>query len=476
MMWFLFFLALFAVYALISYSIFHSYTYIHSNLLFYAEKALIAIQSNFKFENIGFVYPPASFVPFLLYNNPLIIPAFVSALVSTLFALYIMKEFKTNLISSLIIVLLFLNPLYIFLATQRFDVIIFYILLAVSVGYSIKYLAEKHSVYVFYAGILFGLTFFVDFRSVFLIPLYALTFFLSTKKDNIPYRIAVMIVKLTPIFFFVLSWLYLNWLFMGDPFYFIKSPYSFFKGEPVPEEFKYAAGSFMQSLMATLRELMFNLPLILPYFVVLFFVGKNMPIYGIPVYLTYLIPVFLMYFSIYYHVFFPYRYTSILFLLFALIFALYTKTSKHIAVLISMIISFISSFILPIYSKDLNEKLFIEAIMGKPIQKLTKEEALLSAKIIRYSNCTNILSDDAYTFPVIYFTGRTDKFILPHNYVFYSALSNPSLFVDCLLISSNRKDLINKRFPEAQNGRVPGFYLLYRGSEYMIFKRLERNN
>lgn len=468
------FFPLFIFYVLISYIFFTEYFYMHPNLLFFAEKALIAIQTGLRLENIGFVYPPFAFIPFLFYNNLYFVPSFVSALLTTFLIIFLLKECQNSHIILLPIVFVFLNPLYLFLATQRFDVLMFYIVLTISVIYVIKYLIAGYSLYIFISGILLGLIFFIDFRSVFIVPLYVLSIFFSTKNKGISYKLAITTVIITPIFFFLLSWFYLNWAFTGNPLDFIENPYSYFRNEHIPEEFTIASGTLIGSLILTIKQLIINFPLIIPYFVQFLFIRKFKLLFGVPFYLMYILPVFLLYFSIYYGIFFPFMHTAVLFQLFSIFFSCRMRTIESYPVIISFLISFFFTFLLPLYSKDLNEKFFVGTFLGKTIEDINLKDDLKTSQVIKSSKCELILTDDAYTFPVIYFSKNINNFILPHNSIFFTSLSNPALFADCLLISRNSKDFLNKRFPKAQHGFVSGFYLQYSSSKYMLYIRYDK--
>ncbi len=476
MVWLLFILLSFS-YAFISVNLFMEHQYIHSNLIFFGEKALIATQKALRLENIGFVYPPIAFVPFLLYNDPLVVPAIVSALMSALLVWYILKTNKGETYSFMALPLLLFNSLYVFLASQRFEVLIFYLLIAFSALYALRHMREGYSIHIFLAGIMFGMTFFVDFRSILLIPIYVLSIFLSVEKRGLSYRLAIIVVKLTPIVFFFLSWLYLNWIFTGSPFYFIESPYSFFRSEPIPEEVRLASGSVFSSLILTSKYLLLNLPLILTYFILPFYMKRYYFLYSIPIFLIYLIPAFLLYFSIYFGLYFPYMHTSVLFLIFSLVFAYYMGFASSRLFIFLMFISYLVSFFMPFYSRDLNEKAFIASLWGKGIPKvLSLGEEIKTADLLKERVCSQVLSDDAYTFRVVYFTEDSSIFMLPHNYAYYTALSNPSLFVDCILISRHEMDLLSRRFPRAQQGFLPGFYLIHEGEKYMLYLRQEGFN
>ncbi|QID33857.1 hypothetical protein [Pampinifervens florentissimum] len=472
---FIVFFILFLLYFYISQELFFKFDYIHSNLLFFAEKALIAVQSGFRVENIGFVYPPIAFVPFLIVNDPLLVSPIISALFSTFLITYLIKTYKTDALSILSISIIMLNPLYLFLSSQRFDVLLFYILLSLSVFYTVRHIETKYSLYIFVAGLLLGITFFVDFRSLFVVPVYFISLFLLTSKENFPYRVAIVVVKITPVVFFLFSWLYLNWIFTGNPLNFIQSPYSFFRSEPVIDEFIQASGSFIRSLYLTLKQLFLNSLLILPYFLVIPYIKRFKLLYTTPLFLVYIVPIFVFYFSIYFGMSFPYMYSSVLFLLFSLVFAFYLRIANSKPYLFSMIIAFLSAFFIPDHSKDLNEKEFIGSLKGRiiPERISIKEDRIIAELLIGYG-CKKILSDDAYTFPVVYFTGSSNIFILPHNYTYYTALSNPITFADCMLISRNSKDAIKKRFIKSESGFVPNFYLVYDGLKYMLYTNTNR--
>ncbi len=477
MMFFAILFTLFILYFYISQELFFKFDYIHSNLLFFAEKALIAVQSGFRVENIGFVYPPIAFVPFLIVNDPILVPSIISTSLSTFLITYLIKNYKTEALSILSVSIIMLNPLYLFLASQRFDVLLFYILLSLSVFYTVRHIETKYSLYIFVAGLLLGITFFVDFRSLFVVPVYFISLFLLTSKEKFPYRVAILAVKITPVVFFLFSWLYLNWIFTGNPLNFIQSPYSFFRSEPVIDEFIQASGSFMRSFFLTLKQLFLNSLLILPYFLVIPYIKRFKILYTTPLFLVYIIPIFVFYFSIYFGMFFPYMYSSVLFLLFSLIFAFYLRIANSKPYLFSMIIAFLSAFFIPNHSKDLNEKEFIGSLKGRSIpERISIKEDRIIAKLLISYGCKRTLSDDAYTFPVVYFTGSSNIFILPHNYTYYTALSNPITFADCLLISRNSKDAIKRRFPNSEFGLVPGFYLVYDGLKYMIYININKES
>ena len=88
---------LYTVYYSINIFFFLDYGYTHSKLTFFAEKALLATEGKPpRLENIGFVYPPLAFVPFLLIKNPTVVPALVSAMVSGLDCIALEVDSQTS--------------------------------------------------------------------------------------------------------------------------------------------------------------------------------------------------------------------------------------------------------------------------------------------------------------------------------------------------------------------------------------------
>lgn len=76
------FLPLFLYYYLIAYLLYQG-GYVHLQLIFFAEKAALAIHGvPPRLENIGFVYPPLSFLAILIFQDPLLGQAVIAALLT----------------------------------------------------------------------------------------------------------------------------------------------------------------------------------------------------------------------------------------------------------------------------------------------------------------------------------------------------------------------------------------------------------
>ncbi|QWK19760.1 MAG: hypothetical protein KNN13_09880 [Hydrogenobacter thermophilus] len=461
------FLLIFFVLSFFSYNAYHL-GYAHLNLLFYAEKVLLAREGDPpRLENIGFVYPPLAFLPFWIVKDYLLVSPMVSAFVLTAFLSFLLRRCQAPVYALLI--LLLLNPLLLFLAVYRFEVLTFYLLLTMSLVMLILHMEKGYTLYLFVGGFLFGLCFFLDFRSLFLTPFLAFAIYLSTKQESSGYRWALMIVKLSLIIFFSLAWLYLNWIFTESPFTFITSPYSFFKSEPIDPSVLSVRGNLLKVLEYTTLKLLNYLPLILPYLLVLFSLRKYRYIYLTPVYLVYLSPVILIMLSVYFSTFFPAYYHTVLFLLFAITFQASFGIKASRFLLLAFILSFLSSWLLPLFSKEENEKNFVKFLITGEI-KGNLEEYKKVAQVLK--DCNKVLIDDAGGFPIVYLVRDPKKFYLPYMYEYYTVLSYPEIFADCLLVDkANANDKVMMRFPKAGMGFLKGYSLVYEGETYNVFRR-----
>jgi hypothetical protein len=450
----------------------YEHGYLHLNLLFYAEKALLGMEGDPpRLENIGFVYPPFSFLPFLFVSDYIIAPSLVSAILLTLFILFMQKRNQDSGIYFLSAFLL-LNPLVLFLSIYRFETLLFYLLLTFSVIILISYLKEGFSIYLFLSGILFGLCFFLDFRSLFLIPIFAWIVYISTREREISYRLAILIVKLSPIIFFLLAWLYLNWIFTDSPFTFILSSYSFFT------YFTYGAvetlaesKSIFGAIKYTTMQLIYYFPMILPYFLVLFNLKSYKLLYLMPVYMIYLSPVILVLLSVYFSIFFPAYYYTVLFLMFALAFQVICDTKVPKSLIFTLVLSLMCSWVQTLGSEEENEKNFTRFLLAGSVTANLTEYSKVT-KILKEENCQKILIDDISGFPIVTFLEDPKRFYLPYMYEYNTVLSYPKSFADCVVVDrSNPRDKILMRFPSSGKGFLKGYLLIYEGEKYNVFRK-----
>lgn len=443
---FLIFLLFSLTYYLILDYLFCNYKYIHSNLIFFAQKAMLAKEGNpSRLENISFFYPPISFIPFLLANDPIKVTSVISGIISTILFFIIISRYSISLKDIFVLVLFFFNPLYLLISVTRFDVLLFYFLFSIALLFLYIHLKSNKTFYSFLSGLVLGICFYLDFRVIFVLPIILVLIFFSKKDGSLLERISTFIVISSPLFFFFLSWVYLNYLFMSDGFLFLKTPYSFIKSQKT-QEIVLASSSLILSFFYTLSFLFKNIGVILPYIVQLFFIRDFSLVYLLSFLVIYTLPIFFYFFSIYSSAFSPYTYTSMLLVFTSIFFYFENKTQniKDISkiTLLSFIFSFVFSFIAPLSSFDLNERFFIKTVLNMSLDfDMSKREEIEMSNILKKFNCKKILSDDINNFEVIFFYGDVKKFILPYNYEFTVAVSNPYNYVDCIFLNLSDEDL-----------------------------------
>lgn len=468
----------FAIFFTISYDLYYRHNYIHSDLLYFGEKALLAKEGNPpRVENIGLVYPPLGFLPFLLYNDVIITPTFVSALLSSLLFIFFINICE-NCIINFVILIILINPLYLFLATQKYELLAFFITIALSVGNLLLYYKYKYTIYAFLAGILTGLSFMLDFRSIFLIPLYLLGILLDKvyikEVDN---KLGICLVVITPIVCCVLGWMYLNFIFKGEALFFL------YEKESLLGSFD-EHSNFLEFLWL-IRSVKFfyeKVWIILPYLLLLFVVIKNDCNYACNTILYfYLAPVWLLFIYNYFGYKVNSFYFTVLFMLIAIIYAKIYLNSiiKYFDTILVFVfvVSFVFSYKIGINSEELNEKNFVRFMLGKEVEmELRFTYAKEMANVINTYEAKNILCDDRTCYKVVYFARNAKRFILPYSYEFETYLSNPHLFADYVLVNmKNSKDLIVNRFPIIKNGFLSKFYKVFENEEYALFKRENQN-
>jgi hypothetical protein len=86
--------------------------------------------------------------------------------------------------------------------------------------------------------------------------------------------------------------------------------------------------------------------------------------------------------------------------------------------------------------------------------------------------CKKILLDDAGGFPLVVLYGQPKSFYLPYMYEYYTVLSYPWTYADCLVVDKGRgDDLVSRRFPKASMGFLKGYSLIYEDERYNVFRR-----
>lgn len=451
------FLILIPVFFIIYFSISYllaEHNLMHPYLLFYGEKALLALNGvPPRLENIGFIYPPLPVVIALLFNaNISITQGFIASLISAFIAWELINNFQSKKLTITLIFFLIFSVPILFLATQRFDLYLHFFFIMYSIKLLHKYVRQEYSLYLFTAGPLFGLSFFTHFSSIYLIPwIFIIIFFLFRK--TLRKFMAVSFVYFSPYVLFFLSFAYLNWVFTGHAFGFLPNYKLLFSNSEINAVI--SAGNITGSVKFMFSYLLKVILIIAPFLAGIFYEKR----------LVSLIPFLVIFSLIYSNLFYPTIYLSSIFIMYFLILMRFEKRGAHNVFIAAMIISIASSFILALNSKDVLERKFTYALIGSTEENT--EEYKQIAEILKYKE-GKILLDDQSFYPVVYFMKDPERFILPYQYEFNSAITNPALFADYVLgMKDKERDKVYRRFEHG----VKGYYTIFENQDIIIWEK-----
>jgi hypothetical protein len=447
-------MAFFAFYAFINAALLHQ-GIIHPNLMFFAEKALLVLKGHpARLENFGFIYPPLPIlITSLLNGNVLLAQSIVAALISAALALDIRKAVPVKgWAFPLIIYTAFCFPI-LFLATQGFDIYLYLFIVVLSVRFLYRHEKNEASLDLFMAGILFGVTFFIHFSSIYLIPMFLILICMLYR--NQPQKIMpVSLAFFTPFLVSLLIFSYVNLIFTGEAFGFLKKHKLLFSNSDI--EAVLSSGSFMSSLFYMLKYVVWVVPVIVPYLLG-FRYHKSVIL---------VLPFMVLLSLIYANLFSPAIFLCSVFIIHFLLMNDFWGSLKQKTLLTALGISLVAAPVMALISTEANEKKVAQAVFGvdqasslAPFQKIA---ALLQDKKGK------ILLDDTRGYPLVYLMQDPERFILPYQYEFAVALSNPARLANYAIAWKDKgNDLVFQQF----EGHMEQFRPLFEDETVIIWEK-----
>ncbi|MGH7755364.1 MAG: hypothetical protein ACREM8_03645 [Vulcanimicrobiaceae bacterium] len=444
-----------------------------ANLMFFGEKAELALHGMPpRLINLGFVYPPLSFLLLLPFGNPFVAQAAIAGVVIATLIQFLDRRPIDGRLRWLAKAYLIGSPLVLFETVEDYSALLFNVLFAFSVYWFARYLDRRFSLDLFFAALLLALTFFVDFRSmlaaVIVVPAMTLPFIRRSPSHALAIALAVAL----PLGFFATAWMYVNWIFLGDALAFVHGRGSFFRSFSHDPALLLAAGNVGQTVRATFAELAATLPVTLPYFVGLICLRDRRAPGGarLPQLALYLAPVAVLGLSIYFG---AYRSSFTLMTLFVFTFiVLLDRMYPSRWLTIAFALALGTSFIVPAISAQTEEREFARGIYSAKVAPNLDEFRGLAAMLAGASPRARILTDDTDLFPLIYLIDAPERFILPYQYEFSSALSKPVAFARYVVVSRTSDDAIARLYPAVERGELPGFRELARTRRFIAFVRV----
>lgn len=467
----LLFLIFFALYLWLGLQAYrHGFTSQHN--LFYAEKALLALKGDPpRLENVGLVYPPLPFLLTLLPPYPFVGGVLIGALLSTFLVLRVSRVSSVGGITkaSFLILLLASFPV-LFLVTQRPAVTVFFALFVLANFFLLRFHESGYTLNIFLFGITYGLSFLAAYEAIFLLPYYLVVCVTMIPLRNRGYIFSTILVIALPSLFFLAAWTYLNWIFTQDPLHFLHSPYSYFLAY---REFTPLLAQTKGRVLASLSfTVLWSLPFALPYYLLLPFVKKKQRRVRIdPALLIYLAPFWLLLLEVYLGFFHNSLFRLSLFLFFA---ALFIPRVTHRIVLkivpVFLIVALIWSWWAAWKSPEREERILTRVVVGSEFSPpMAVYQQVVD--IIRKGE-GRVLLDDSQLYPIVALDRLPKRYLLPYNYEFPSALSQPSYFVEYVVVYTDPvKDRIASAWPDVMKGRLPGFYPVFTKEKIVVFRR-----
>ena len=442
--------------------------FLSSSLVFFAEKGALALHGlPPRLVNVGFIYPPLTFLLQLVFPTPLVGQAVISGVAVTGILAYLRASVSNRVLRYTAQAYVIASPVFLYLTVEDFSTLILALLLAASVHFIIRFLRDDYSLYLFAGSTLLGLTFFVDFRSaallIAIVPAAAIPLWRKSRAQ----AISVALTLAVPTVFFAAAWSYVNWVFLGDPLAYAHGRGSFFRTFPVTPELLSAAGDPLQTLRLAAGVLALSMPVTLPYFVGAVTLRGGPFAYMLPATVVYLSPVVFMLAAIFGGL---YRETITLLALFVLVLLFSLDAIKPTRWLtITLVLSLVASFFAPFVSPSSDERGFGNALIGRS----TGDANLVPFRELatKLGSAGPILIDDAVLYPLVYTLGSPGRFVLPYQYEYASALSNPSAFVRYVVVARRADDTVYALYARAEFGRLPGFHEVFRQLDYIVFER-----
>ncbi len=468
--------------------------YLYFNFNFYAqegiflmEKAQLAMRGNPpRLENLGLIYPPLPYLfylPLAVSSSPvasLIISTLWGALVITLCIRYLRWIPGNTLVKLLITALLIINPVFLYIIFAQPSQTLYVLFFVVFVYSFFRFHETRIPYYIVLSGValgaMSGIRYDTFFLTLALIP-FAPFLISETIEFNVVRIFALTLMLVLPTFIVLGSWVYLNWIFAGEPFYFYFSPYSYFKQVSkemaLRPELAQGKGDLIWSIWIVLKmsfitypAYYFTLPTIRT---ITIFVAAFAPI------ILQIIVIFLGISALSYSWFGVLIPLSIIIMYYFINSPLYKPAYAYVVIIIMAISVFFGYKSLE-NSVELTEKNFATVLRGEPVEDIFDEE-LQVAKFLK-DNTTEkdmILIDDAVGYPIVCFYSSPKQFYLPYQYDYIRVLQQPQFAATYIVVP--RPDLtvtgfdqLTAMYPDAFENGFEFTTLVYQTPKWRVYK------
>ena len=133
-----------------------------------------------------------------------------------------------------------------------------------------------------------------------------------------------------------------------------------------------------------------------------------------------------------------------------------------------ILLSFSLSLFTPLYTGSKDEKHFIRSLFGyHGFEKLYEEKKLFE----KIQDRGKILIDDSALYPVVFYSNKPQRFILPHQSEFTLALEKPEHFVEYIIISNfGQTDILSLHYGYNYTPDIKNFDLIEQYNNFLLYK------
>lgn len=429
----------------------------HAHLV---EKALL-VRDRGRLEWIGFAYPPLPVLLLLPWPAPEAAVLW-AGLLGGLLAWGVWRRLEVlsfpRGVRALMLLAAMATPTNLFLASQRLGMMLSLVLFFWAWRWYLAFTREGRTDAGFLAALIIGFAFYASFYA----PAFALAFALATPLFTRPrslwHGMALGLVLLFPAAMTVGAWLYLAWLFTGQPLGFLYDPGSSLLIAFRPDEAFGTPGAMARELAARLV----GSPLYLGVGVLIArYQPRRLPAYGIPLGLT------MAAWSLGWA--FPRELGVALWTLFALS-GLPARTPRRLWPLVLALALLHIPMDARMARRGEVARWWAVVFDGQEAA-LERVERSLAEGLARRP-CGSVLADDRSAYRIIAQARTACPFVLPADPVFELALSQPAAFVDAVLVAEGAEGWIGPL--EARYRRRPprGFGLAALWPGWRLYQRL----
>lgn len=438
-----------------------------------------------RLENIGGIYPPVPFFMSLLLRDQLLATSLVGGFMLAAVFWFIRKLRIMGSINGVVefasvVYLLFLpQSLYIF--TQRIDICLVLLLFCITLLSLRKTHCYGRAYYMTIAGLAMALLFLCDYSAGLVFLLFLPIMILKCLRSGDSATATAMMLYL-PLAFFALIQFPMSVLFTGvrDPF--LEWHNLLVNAYGMADNAWLSGGELRDLLPFLISRLADKLVFLLPWLAVGVVLLLRKSTRGRTIYLLYF-PAPLLYclssLGMGYSNFIIDNASYLVFPAVALLllhhdFSWQTGKERGVTALLlaALAISLAGGYRQAATTQDPMEKKFYAAIWKGEIDQEWQQTSHLVKEVSGFEDTGTILMDSSRNLPLVFISGSPKRFLLPYQLDFEIGLSLPAAYVEYIVVhADSNKDMVAKRYPQALDGRLPGFSLVGEYGPRLLFKR-----